>query len=203
MIGWLNNIRQAILSSKPLTLSEETPLKQNLLAQIQARNSRGEKLEALALFKEKLSNFPKQTLYALQKMLPKNAKVCAVAPKEVLTEILPQLAALKKLDLSSVGRRLPGTPFLAELPEADFYLFEPVALTPDGALVLPEERKYWQPLPNVLVCGLALSLTSHNSNLDHVLLPSDALVVSELGAYRSEHFSHEVKTIYPWLPIQL
>jgi len=199
MLDWLNNIRQAILSSKPLAFSEENPLKQNLLAQIQASNSYREKLETLAFFKEKLSGFPKQALHTLQKILPKNSKVCAVAPKETLAEVLLPLAALKKLDLSSVGKRLPGIPSLTELPEADFYLFEPMALTLDGALVLPEERKYWQPLPNVVVCGLALSLTSHDSNFDHVLLPRDALIVSEIGAHRSEHFSHEVKTIYPWL----
>lgn len=86
--------------------------------------------------------------YHLEKTLPKGGIICAIYPKTILQEILPQIAEQKKCKIMVIG----GTPEIIKTlkekgmlieanQKADIYLTEPDGFNEEGAYVKPHETE--------------------------------------------------------------
>ncbi len=133
--------------------------------------------------------------YNLAKVLPKGGTVCALYPKTILQQILPQAAKERKCKVICIS----GTSGMIKelikngvfddktsMEKADIYITEPDGFTPDGALVRPEETALLQKfevigIGSVLQCTQKLPAT-------HDCIPISK-TITELGIYSTEELN--------------
>lgn len=163
-------------------------------------------------FVENLKKLPREVLgvnpleaieYHLSKSVPKGGAVCVIYPKGILAEVLPKVAAERKLKVLVIGGppalrsalARQGSLEVREDVPIDLFLTEPTAFGRDGAWVHPSESYAFADL-EVLGVGSMLQWLSHTpKDCDLVKIKA---VVSEKGVFSSEHFDEEVRSILPW-----
>ncbi|MBW2970244.1 hypothetical protein KY309_00465 [Candidatus Woesearchaeota archaeon] len=84
--------------------------------------------------------------YYLDKAIPKGAVICALYPKKLLQNILPEVALNKHCKVICIGapelsKELMQKGLLEDNAEPDIYLTEPDGICPEGAIVKPQETE--------------------------------------------------------------
>lgn len=134
--------------------------------------------------------------YYLDQAIPKGSIICAIYPKKILTELLPQIAKEKHCKIINIygtkelTRTLLKTNLLAaENQKPDLFITEPDALTPGGALVKPNELSSLQ---DKKLIGITTTQQWTNEKPEtHDYIPLH-LTITELGIHTPENLDEEL-----------